>query len=260
MRPGVLGGLLTILSKILAILPTVRGTYTGGRERFVAFVELGLALEQVMDWERGTFLRVVGETLYEAHKTAIESSPVGQAIQNFMNIHEIWSGTMASLLTQLKLQVEESVARSKFFPQDSTRLAKALLRLSPDLKATGIEIENRKSNGVKVVALVKRAKIATLRASIKPSNLYGEGLSVRVPNSESSDPDPIASDPVLNPSDSVRDPALNLFIERVSEIHDVHRIARVAKNGAVSPDAKTDLGEWEITEEISEYEYIADDE
>ena len=113
------------------------------------------------------------------------------------------------------------------------------------------------------MALVKRAKIATLRASIKPSNLYGEGLSVRVPNSESSDPDPIASDPsdsVLNPSDSVRDPALNLFIERVSEIHDVHRIARVAKNGAVSPDAKTDLGEWEITEEISEYEYIADDE
>jgi len=267
MRPGVLGGLLTILSKILAILPTVRGTYTGGRERFVAFVELGLALEQVMDWERGTFLRVVGETRDEAHETAIESSPVGQAIQNFMNIHETWSGTMATLLTQLKLQVEESVARSKFFPQDSTRLAKALLRLSPDLKATGIEIESRKSNGVKVVALVKRAKIATLatlRASIKPSNLDGKSFSVRVANSKSSDPsDPVlkssdpASDPsdsVLNPSDPVSDPVSNLDEKRVSAIEDVNRVARIAKNGAVSPDAKTDLGEWEITEEIGEYE------
>ena len=58
---------------------------------------------------------------------------------------------MASLLTQLKLQVEESVARSKFFPQDAIRLAKHLTRLSPDLKAIGIEIDTRKSNGVKII-------------------------------------------------------------------------------------------------------------
>jgi hypothetical protein len=96
-----------------------------------------------MDWEPGTFLRVLGETRDEAHETAIESSPVGQAIQGFMNVHETWSGTMAALLTQLKLQVEEPVARSKYFPQDAIRLSKALLRLSPDLRATGIEIENR---------------------------------------------------------------------------------------------------------------------
>ncbi len=279
MKPGVVGALLTILSKVLAILPTVKGTYVGGRERFMGFVELGLSLEQVMDWQPGTFLRVLGETRDEAHETAIESSPVGQALQDFMNIHETWSGTMAALLAQLKLQVEESVARSKYFPQDSTRLAKALLRLSPDLKATGIEIENRKSNGVKVVVLVKRAKIATLatlRASIEPSNLDGERVLSRVANSRFSDPDPIASnpsdpvqkssdpvsdpsDPVLNPSDPVSDPALKPCNRRVSAIEDLNRVARVAKTRAILPDAKTDLGEWEIAEEIGEYEYIADD-
>ena len=179
----------------------------------MGFFELGLALEQVMNWEPGTFLRVLGETRDEAYETAIESSPVGQAIQNFMNIHQTWSGTMASLLTQLKLQVEESVARSKFFPQDAIRLARHLTRLSPDLKAIGIEIDPRKSNGVKIICLVKRANLSTLTPlldSLKSSKLDTERVLVRVDDTESIDPDQKFIGPI--------NPALNSFIERVSEI------------------------------------------
>ena len=197
---------------------------------------------------------------------AIESSPVGQAIQNFMNIHETWSGTMASLLTQLKLQVEESVARSKFFPQDAIRLAKHLTRLSPDLKAIGIEIDTRKSNGVKIICLVKRANLSTLTTlldSLKSSKLDTERVVVRVDDTESIDPDqkfidPI--DPVRKSIDPAINPAINSFIERVSEIQDDNRVDRVNKKRAILPHAKTDLGEWEFTDEIGEYEYITDDE
>ena len=265
LRPGVMGGLLTILSKILAILPSIKGSYTGNRERFVGFVELGLALEQVMEWKPGTFLRVLGETRDEAHETAIESSPVGQAIQDFMLINETWTGTMAGLLSQLKLQVSEQVARSKFFPHDSTRLSKNLIRLSPDLRALGIGVETRKSNGVKFITLVRTAKLATLAtltASINIPNLDAEQVIGRVASHKISDPvqyasdpsDPVqkfsdpVSDPAFLPSDPVSDPALNACVERVSENQYDNRVARVAKNGANSSGGQSDLGVWEFDE------------
>ena len=66
-------------------------------------------------------------------------------------------------------------------------------------------------------------------------------------------------DPVLS-IDPAINPALNSFIERVSEIQDDNRVDRVNKKRAILPHAKTDLGEWEFTDEIGEYEYITDDE
>lgn len=156
LRPGVLGALLTLLSQVLAVLPDVQGTYTGDGERFVSFVELGLALERVLNWTPGTFLRVIEDTREEAHDTAIESSPIGVPLRDFMSLNETWSGTMTNLLQQLKLQVDESVARSKFFPQNSIGLGKMLTRLHSDLAATGIEVTTRKTNGTKIVQIVKR--------------------------------------------------------------------------------------------------------
>ena len=137
LRPSVVfGALLTLLSQVLAVLPDVQGTYTGDGERFVSFVELGLALERVLNWTPGTFLRVIGATREEAHDTAIESSPIGVPLRDFMSLNETWSGTMTNLLQQLKLQVDESVARSKFFPRNSVGLGKMLIRLHSDLAAT----------------------------------------------------------------------------------------------------------------------------
>ena len=156
LRPSVLGALLTLLSQVLAVLPDIQGTYTGDGERFVSFVELGLALERVLNWTPGKFLRVIGATREEAHDTAIESSPIGVPLRDFMSLNETWSGTATNLLQQLKLQVDESVARSKFFPQNSVGLGKMLTRLHSDLAATGIEVTYRKTNGTKIVQIVKR--------------------------------------------------------------------------------------------------------
>ena len=127
----------------------------------MGFVELGLALEQVMDWEPGTFLRVLGETRDEVHETAIESSPVGQAIQSLMHSRDVWTGTTGFLLEDLQEKVSDRVKRSKFFPQDATRLGKTLIRLTPDLKALGIDVTTEKKKYGKVVTLERMAKIAS---------------------------------------------------------------------------------------------------
>jgi energy-coupling factor transporter ATP-binding protein EcfA2 len=146
MQPGVFGALLDLLSQVLAILPSIEGTY-GGSERFVGFVELGLAIEQVMEWESGTVLRVLAGVREEAHETAIESSPVGQAIQDFMLGREQWTGTANELLKNLSGHATEKVTRSAYWPSDATRLSKTLTRLEPDLKALGMEIRREKRTG-----------------------------------------------------------------------------------------------------------------
>jgi energy-coupling factor transporter ATP-binding protein EcfA2 len=146
MQPGVFGALLDLLSQVLAILPSIEGTY-GGSERFVGFVELGLAIEQVMEWESGTVLRVLAGVREEAHETAIESSPVGQAIQDFMLGREQWTGTANELLKNLSGHAAEKVTRSNYWPSDATRLSKTLTRLEPDLTALGMEIRREKRTG-----------------------------------------------------------------------------------------------------------------
>ena len=266
LRPAVVGALLTILSKVLAILPTVKGTYTGGRERFMGFVELGLALEQVMDWEPGTFLRVLGETRDEAHETAIESSPVGQAIQSLMHSRDVWTGTMGDLLENLQEKVSDQVKRSKFFPQDATRLGKTLIRLTPDLKALGIDVTTEKKKYGKVVTLERMAKIASpaspasqpnqdkaLRGDAKGDAKFTEDASVTLLSQSSK-----KGDAKLPTGDATKKPAspLKLLQDKESDAGD----AGDAKKRAIPPDAKTDLGEWDITEEIGEYEYLTDDE
>ena len=253
MRPGVLGGLLTILSKILAILPTVRGTYTGGRERFVAFVELGLALEQVMDWERGTFLRVVGETRDEAHETAIESSPVGQALQSLMHSRDVWTGTMGFLLEDLQEKVSDQVKRSKFFPQDATRLGKTLIRLTPDLKALGIDVTTEKNKYGKVITLERMAKIASPASQPNQDGALSGDAKFADDASVTLFPHLLEkSDAKLPMGDATKKPASPLKPSQGKgcDVGD----ANDAKKRAIPPDAKTDLGEWEITEEIGEYE------
>ena len=261
MRPAVFGALLTILSKILAILPTVKGSYVGGRERFMGFVELGLALEQVMSWEPGIFLRVLGETRDDAHETAIESSPVGQAIQELMHGRDVWTGTMGHLLENLQEMVSDQVKRSKFFPQDATRLSKTLIRLTPDLKALGIHVTTEKKKHGKLVTLERMANLAPPASpASQPSQgkaLMGDAkfaddasVTLLPQSSKKGDAKSPTGDATKKPASSLK-PSQH----KAGDAGD----AGDAKKRAISPDAKTDLGEWEISEEIAEYEYIADD-
>jgi hypothetical protein len=170
-QPGVFGGLLDLLSQVLAVLPSVEGTYQG-TERFVGFVELGLAIEQVLGWESGTVLRVLAGVREEAHETAIESSPVGQAIQELMLGRERWTGSASELLQKLSALAPDKVVRSNYWPSDSTRLSKTLTRLEPDLKALGLELSREKRTGGLRMVTIERIDLAT---AMPPSNTDAAG-------------------------------------------------------------------------------------
>jgi hypothetical protein len=165
-RPGVSGALFDLLSQVLAVLPTVQGTYKG-RERFGTFVELGLAIEQVLGWPVGTVLRVIGDGRESAHEATIEASPVGLALMDMMTGAEAWTGSATTLLNKLTGMVPENVARGKFWPSDATRLSRKLSELRASFAALGLEITSTKSSGARLVA-IKRVPTAPTQTAILP--------------------------------------------------------------------------------------------
>jgi hypothetical protein len=138
--PGVLGSMFDLISEVLAYWPSVKGTYKG-KERFSGFMEVSLAVEKAMGWESGTVLGVFNLARAEAHRTAVESSPVGLAILQFMEEREYWNGSAQELLDGLNNIVSAKISHDKNWPGNGLWLSKRIFdRLAPDLLAMGIEV------------------------------------------------------------------------------------------------------------------------
>jgi hypothetical protein len=159
------------LSDVLRVMPEVEGLAGQSSERFTELVEIGLAVEKVLDWPPATVERTLRTARSEAHEIAVDSSPVGAAIRELMANppdRAEWRGTAAQLLTTLSQIVPEKVSRGQYWPADSTRLAKILSRIGSDLEAIGIPIKRQKSNGTIFLSLTK-----TIDAPTSPPPLPG---------------------------------------------------------------------------------------
>lgn len=175
LQPRIAGALYDLLSKVLAILPSVQGTYKG-RERFGKFIELGLAIEQAIGWPEGTVLRVISEGRETAHETAIEASPVGEVLSEFMLARECWTGTMTELYQTLSAMAPEKLIRGKYWPIDATRLSKKINELKPDFRALGIEITPDKRNGVRTVTIERVVTVTESKQAEQPSVKTGDSV------------------------------------------------------------------------------------
>jgi hypothetical protein len=157
LHPTALGGLIDLLSKVLAVLPSIKGSVTLTGERFMGFVEIGLAVEKVLEWDEGTVTRVLGSVRELAHETAVEASPVASAIRDLVESRSSYKNTPSELLIDLTNIAPDGVTRSKYWPVDATRLSKAIIRLKPDLEAIGITADYTKSNGNRSWTLERKA-------------------------------------------------------------------------------------------------------
>jgi hypothetical protein len=178
-RPLIAGALYDLLAKVLTILPSVEGTYKG-RERFGKFIDLGLAIEQALEWPKGTVERVVSAGRDAAHETAIDASPVGQAVRDLMLGRECWTGTATKLLEELAGVASEKTVRGQYWPSDATRLAKKLNELKPNFAACGIEITTAKSGGTKTTTIKRLAvtEASATAAGEGPTPLFKPGDAV----------------------------------------------------------------------------------
>jgi hypothetical protein len=134
-RPRLLGALLTAVSQTLAVLPEVKPDHL---PRMADFARFAIAAEPAMGIPAGAFMAAIQGNSEEHHEIALESSPLGTAIQRLMEGRLRWQGTSTELLDELASFVDERTVKSRRWPGDATRLSKELRRLAPDLRGCGI--------------------------------------------------------------------------------------------------------------------------
>ncbi len=164
-KPRILGALLTTLSQTLAELPN---TNADNLPRMADYAHFAIASEKAVGLKGGQFMAIFNESREQSRQVVIESSPVGEAIIRLMELDTNsvrWRGTASQLLKALENCTDEATYRSRFFPKTANLLSRQLNRLSPDLRAIGVDVQYLKDNGkerTRYICIQKGVKVSSV--------------------------------------------------------------------------------------------------
>jgi hypothetical protein len=213
-QPKILGALF---DAVAAAIKNESDVVLDRRPRLADFAVWVSAAEEALGWPKGTFIEAYAANRSAAHDIALEASPVGLPLLEIGNAG--FEGTMSDLLATLASSVEQAVTGQKDWPKSPRSLSGVVKRLSPNLRAMGISIENvRETTGRKrrLVCLsradgsVTRVTDAT-RAAEEPAAAYVPGISGDA--GDASDGSDLALDVLLS------SPELELLAERLLQEH-----------------------------------------
>jgi hypothetical protein len=180
-KPKILGALLTALSETLARLPD---TKPESLPRMADYALFAIASEKALGLKEGEFMKTFEESREQSRQIVIESSPVGEAIVRLMEATPlIWKGTISQLLKDLENHTDEATYRSRFFPKASNMLSRQLKRLTPDLKALGLEVKegirsnNRETRSIVIEKVLKVSATPATPATNSPEPIAENGFS-----------------------------------------------------------------------------------
>ena len=174
-QPQILGALFDALSGALRDLPN---TKLDKLPRMADFARWVTAAETALGWAAGDFMAAYQGNRDSANDLAIESSPVGQPLLDYLDEHGGWDGTATSLLDELEKQVSDQVKRHKVWPKNGRSLAGQLNRLSPNLRSAGWEVEYHRQASRRTWSIQRRSPVVQTDAmECKPPDDDGSDAS-----------------------------------------------------------------------------------
>ena len=107
------------------------------------FARWGAAISEVLWGDRDIFLKAYNENINSQNDEAVESSPVGLTISEFMKGRDRWEGTASELLNELEeIAASLSIKRNvRGWPSAPNWLSRQLQEISANLSERGIIIE-----------------------------------------------------------------------------------------------------------------------
>ena len=153
-RPRILGALFDLVSSVLRLLPTIQMERL---PRMADFARIGVAVEQALGWEQGSFMQAYNQNIGEQHEEAIGSSLVGETLRAYLEIGAAWGGSAKDLLSALTQHADASDSKRKDWPSNPKTLSGELRRLAPTLRAIGIDIAFTKPHGRRLITLTRKA-------------------------------------------------------------------------------------------------------
>lgn len=137
-QPKLLGALLDLFAKVLAMLPSV-SIAPEHRPRMADFAALGEAVFRVHGEPAGAFLGRYNEMRKAGVLRTIDSSPVGAALTAYLGeVPRGFNGTLSELLDRL----DRYRPHGEAWPRSAKGLGDALRRLAPALRLIGYECKS----------------------------------------------------------------------------------------------------------------------
>ncbi len=134
--PQLLGALLDAVAGGLRELPKTKLTNI---PRMADFAVFGEAVCRGLGYEADKFLEAYRSNRKAANESALDDSCVATAIRELV-AKSSWSGTSSELKDALELIVSKKIADSDRWPKSPRGISGAIRRLSPALRAVGINI------------------------------------------------------------------------------------------------------------------------
>ena len=137
-KPVIIGGIFDILSKAMAIYPTVK---LDNLPRMADFCQWGYAIAEAMGWSGTNFLQAYYKNIGRANDEAIRNSPVAAAVMAFIREQGFWQGSSAELLNKITdIAFRERIdAYSKSWPKSADALTKRLKHYKSNFIDAGFE-------------------------------------------------------------------------------------------------------------------------
>lgn len=164
MRPGLIGGLCTVLSYALRNYPN---TKLATKPRMADFALWGSASEGALGFAPGIFMAAYFRNRDLGIQAARESLPFADAIEKLMGELSDWSGTATELMNEAERVASASAKRSPAWPRTGKGASNALSRAAPVLRRIGIEVSigNRSTaSGQRIVKLTNLRNYSSVRS------------------------------------------------------------------------------------------------
>ncbi len=150
-RGRILGALLDVYARTMQELPSVRLVEA---PRMADFAHLGVAVARALGMPDTAFLSAYERVIADAVETALDGSPIAQAVISMADEGE-WSLTPTELLEAIAKRVGETSKRE--LPRGAAALGKMLKRLAPALRRAGVDVATDRTKARRTTA-IRRCK------------------------------------------------------------------------------------------------------
>ncbi len=139
-QPALFGAALDVVSRAMAILPTIS---LPAPPRMADFARWGCAIAKALGHAETEFIDAYDANIAVQNEEVLHSHPVASALAALMERRGEWEGTATQLLDELeKVAREQRISTdAKGWPGAPHVLARRLVEVQPNLAAAGIEVQ-----------------------------------------------------------------------------------------------------------------------
>jgi hypothetical protein len=153
--PRILGGLL---DAVVTALRNEDAVDMPRPPRMADFAIWATAAEPALGLAPGQFLAAYEANRAAGNETALEASPIGKALVEFVTEFGSWSGTSTELLRKLEGRAEEKAIKLKSWPSTARALGGAVKRLAPNLRDAGLSVELSRTGRRRLISLSRTGR------------------------------------------------------------------------------------------------------